>query len=130
MRIVCLTLTMAISTASLIGCSTPGHSPTQLASHAINRESVTLTTHDSYPAKNPQIVSLYDQKQKPHAAYRIIGVASVSRYNLFGAQRKDEVIQQMMKKLAASIGGDGIIDLNYQPQAVQAKIIAYQKILI
>jgi hypothetical protein len=121
--------TMTIA-ALLISCTTQGRPPTQLASNIINRESVIQMTHDTYPAKNPQLVSLYTNNNKPHAAYRVIGVAKVSKYNILGERRQDETVHTMMKNLAASIGGDGLIDVNHTEQETQANIIAYQKILI
>jgi len=36
----------------------------------------------------------------------------------------------MIKKLAASIGGDGLIDIQNNEKELQANVIAYQKILI
>lgn len=120
---------IAIS-ALLTSCATEGRSPTQLAANAINRQSITPTTHDTYPAKNPQTVSLYTADQKPNAAYRIIGIVKVSQYNLLGAKREDETLHSMMKKLAAGIGGDGVININRSNDEIQANVIAYQRILI
>lgn len=124
-------LLVTVVIASLFtACATKGNSPTQLASNMINRESVTHLTHDNYPAKSPQTVSLFTPKQSPHAAYRVIGVAKVSKYNLLGKERNQETVNTMMQKLAASIGGDGLIDMDQNENTVEAKVIAYQKILI
>jgi hypothetical protein len=113
----------------LTGCMAQGRTPTQVATSLINRESITTTTHDIYPVKNPQTVALYTN-EKPHAAYRVIGIAKVSKYNMFGIERQNNTLHSMMKNLAASIGGDGLIELNHTNDNVQAKVIAYQKILI
>lgn len=114
----------------LISCSTTTQkSPTQLASQFIQRESVTTITHQTYTAKNPAAVALYTSKSAPPAAYRIIGFTSVSKRNIFGMPRQNETVDMRMKKLAASIGGDGIIDVHSSENEVQAKVIAYQKII-
>jgi hypothetical protein len=121
-----------VACTSLImgGCSTTNKNPGQMATNLINRQSVTPITHQTYPAKNPETVALYTNQTAPHYAYRIIGVASVSKRNLLGMQRQDATVDTMMKKLAASIGGDGVIDINQTPTSMDAKVIAYQKILV
>lgn len=112
------------------GCATKGQSSTQVASNFINRQHVVTTTQDTYPAKNPQSVAVYSADKTPHAPYRVIGVATVSKYNLLGMQRKEDTVHDMMKKLAASVGGDGLINMSTGNESVQANIIAFQKIMI
>lgn len=107
-----------IVTALLTSCTTPGNG------------SVTRTTHDVYPPKSPQTVSWYTNQKKPGAAYRIIGVAKVPKRNMLGMARENEAMHSMMKNLAASIGGDGLIDEKSTERDMQANVIAYQKILI
>jgi hypothetical protein len=112
-----LVLAMMLTSLLVNGCTTKG-------------DNVSVTTHDSYPSKKPQSVSLYTTTQHPNAAYRVIGVAKVSKYNMLGMQRRDATINSMMKKFAASIGGDGLIDVTQTDNEVQANVIAYQHILI
>ena len=113
----------------LISCST-GKSPTQVASNLINRQSVVHTTKETYPARNPRQVALYAGDKTPHTAYRVIGIAKISRYNLLGLKRPDAALKDMMKSLAASIGGDGVIDIYSNNDTMQANIIQFQRILI
>lgn len=115
---------------SLAGCTTKGQSTPQVASNFINRQHVITTTKETYPAKNPQTVALYTPDKTPHAPYRVIGVATVSKYNLLGMQRKDDTVHEMMKTLAASVGGDGLINISNGEESIQANIIAFQKIMI
>ncbi|RDI48775.1 YajG family lipoprotein [Aquicella lusitana] len=121
-----------IAVAFLGGCATKGQTtdPTQVASNFINRQHVVATTKDTYPAKNAKNVALFSEHKTPHAPYRVIGVATVSKYNILGMKREDETIHTMMKNLAASIGGDGIIDVSSNHESMKANIIAFQKILI
>lgn len=114
----------------LTACSSQGQSPTQLCTNFLNRQHVTPTTSGDYPAKNPQSIALYQNSDSPHAPYRIIAMASVSRHNLLGIERSEATMQTMMKQLAANMGGDGLIDVNKSPNDLKAQVIAFQKILI
>jgi hypothetical protein len=114
----------------LESCSTPGQSTPQVASNFIHRQHVVTTTKETYPPKNPQIVALYINDKGPHAPYRVIGVATISKRNLFGIERQDATLHEMMKKLAASVGGDGLINVSSNNESMQANIIAFQKIMI
>lgn len=113
----------------LQGCSNSARSTTQVASNLINRQHVILTTQHVYPEKSPKSVALYHAKQSPHSAYRIIGIATISKYNLLGMERQEETLNQMMKNLAASVGGDALININSNKKSIQANVIAFQKIL-
>src|SRR5438128_1039876 len=114
----------------LEGCSTTGQSSTQLASNFIQRQHVATISKDKYPPKNPRNIALYNAINKPMMPYRIIGVATVARHNIIGLNREDTTINDMMKKLAASVGGDGLININEGRNGIEGTIIQYQKILI
>lgn len=124
-----LIVTMMLSTL-LTGCYNTHQSPVSRASHLLNKQSITTTTSQYYPEKTAQQVTLYTNEQLPHTAYRVIGLASISKTNLFGMQRKSETLNHMMKTLAASIGGDGVIDITENPVSLNARVIAFQKIMI
>lgn len=101
-----------------------------LITSCANKGHVVAITHETYPAKNPLQVSLYDNNQSPHTAYRIIGIATVSKYNLLGTERQNATLNTMLKKLAASIGGDGLINVKTNEESMQGHVIAFEKILI
>ena len=120
-----------VAIAFLLGsCSSAGSPSTALAANFINRQTIEPVTKEKYPPKSPQLVTLYTADQTPHTAYRVIGIATVSKYNLLGLQRQAIVIHNMMKNLAASIGGDGLINVSSNDKNFQAKVIAFQRILI
>jgi hypothetical protein len=116
MTILCLTIVTFLSS-----CST---------SHVMNQTKLTPLTHDTYPAKNPRSVSMYTSTNKPNAAYRVIGIAQVSKHNLLGKKRQDDTLDTMIKNLAASMGGDGIIAISETEHEIRGNVIAYQKLLI
>jgi hypothetical protein len=123
---------VGILTLSLLltSCVSNQPSSTQLASNFINQQQVVMTTQQKYPAKNPKNIALYQAGKSPHRAYRVIGVATISKYNLLGLERKNTTLNQMMKNLAASIGGDALIDVSHQGDDMKANVIAFQRILI
>ena len=125
-------LTTIAVTFLLGSCATThsGQSTTQVASNFIQHQNVEMTSPFKYPPKNPQNVAVYSNEKSPHTAYRVIGVAKVSKYNLLGMERQDATIHSMMKNLAASIGGDGIMNVSSNSDGLQANVIAFQKILI
>lgn len=119
-------LLTALSVLLLNGCATP---TARTANNYIHKQSITST--GNYPAKNPQQVAVFQSDQSPQSAYKVIGVAKVSKFNRFGMQRPDATMHTMMKKLAASIGGDGLMNLSTAGNDEwQANVIQYQKILI
>jgi hypothetical protein len=136
------TLSAAIISAFLLSaCTTTGQSSTtniatnfanttEIATNFIQRQDVIKTSKTTYPAKNPTQVAFYSGNKTPHAPYRIIGVAKVSKYNLLGMQRENHTVNSMMQNLAASIGGDGLINVSAKNDQVEASIIAFQKILL
>lgn len=121
---------LLVSLLLLSSCSTQHNSPATLASNFIQRQKIISTTPESYPHKQAKAISLYTKDKNPHKAYKIIGIATVSKFNLFGVERKEDTLTEMIKKLAASIGGDGLIDIQHSKNQIKANVIAYQKILI
>lgn len=121
-----LCITILASSALLTGC-TATNSPGQMASNLINRENIATSVDNTYPAKKAQDVKLYSYNHPPEQGYKVIGVASVYKKNILGMERKDDTIKEMMQKLAAKIGGDGLVDFVHQRDKIQASVISYQK---
>lgn len=128
-------LASIVLTSFLAGCCTNsscGNKPssTCTASNFIYQRNVVATSKESYSAKRPAQVALYGANQIPLTPYKVIGVATVSKHNLLGSKREHTHINKMMKDLAASIGGDGVMNLSANNDNVRAQVIKFQRILI
>lgn len=78
-------------------------------------------------AKNPITVAVYTQPKKLSAIpYKIIGKTSISEYNLGGIKRQEACLNDTLRTLAASMGGDAIIDIIHNNKKVTGTVIAYQ----
>lgn len=114
------------------GCSSK-QSPTQLATNFVNKQNIIMTNVNDAPRKSSlesDAIAVFTKEHSPLTPYKIIGFATVSKYNLLGRLRTNYLMQTMMKKLAASVGGDGLINFQQDAQGIQANIIQFQKILI
>src|SRR5690606_13627160 len=84
----------------LSGCTSPmtNQTRTEIASNYVRKQNVVKITPDYYPAKDVKTVSFYEQlhtlKNKP---YKVIGVATVSKYNVLGVRREPETVNVMLK---------------------------------
>lgn len=121
---------LSVPVVLLIGCASTNRCTTQLASNYFNQQNIVATTKEYYPPKNPKHIALYSEAYMPLAPYRIIGIATVSKYNLIGTLREQETLDVMMKNLAASIGGDALIKIANTDNNVKAHVIQFQRILI
>src|SRR3990167_480674 len=101
---------------------------------------ISCSTNQNYQSKQsvkdyssgkalPKMVAVYQKNQLPHAAYRVIGTANISKHNLLGFERDETTINNMMKKFAASIGGDALIDIKNNRDVVEAQVIQFQKVM-
>lgn len=101
---------------ALLGCAT-SHS-TQSTSHIPPKQTV-------QKKKDPMEVSFYPNEKTLNAPYTVIGEAVVSKYNTRGIKRQDATIHDAMRTVAASMGGDAIIDIQGTRETVVGKVIAY-----
>lgn len=74
--------------------------------------------------KNPINVAVYTHKN-PDKPYVIIGKEIISKYNLGGIKRQEASLHDTMRNLAASIGGDAVINVEHHNDKIIATVIAY-----
>lgn len=102
----------------------------QVASNFLYREKVVATTKQMYRPKNPKYVTLYSKEQKLLTPYRVIGIATISKYNLLGKKRPQETLDDMLKNLAASLGGDALINVTNKGDSIQGHIIQFRRVFL
>lgn len=77
--------------------------------------------------KNPLSVAFYANKAKLKKPYVVLGKETIARYNSGGIKRQEANIHDAMRTLAASAGGDAIVDIKHNHKTVTGTIIAFEK---
>lgn len=76
--------------------------------------------------KNPLNVSLYKNTPAINHKYKVIGEETVSKFNKAGIKRQIAHIHDAMRKKAASMGGDAVINITHDNDKVTGTVIAYE----
>lgn len=104
MRIKHIIITAALSSVVLLtGCET-----TDIQNIASQGSAVSTESHK---AINEESVKIYYGNQGLPKHYRVIGRVSAETYNLVGLEHTQSTIAQELKKQAASIGANGVINI-------------------
>jgi len=120
---------MLFLTFAVAGCAT-AYYPQQLSTRiqpGESRVSFVTTKHKAKPHNAVTVYSNHDHLQRP---YRIIGKEVVSRYNFIGLERQSKALNDIMQNLAASMGGDAIINLKVDNQKIEGTVISFEKIVL
>lgn len=122
-------ISLAMLILSSTGCSSTA-TPERLMQRYVYKESVTQNApyKISSPQKNKP-VAVYQTTELPTKPYRILGKAQVERTNLFGITRQPQTIEHSLKKLAASIGGDAIMNIHSESSHIKADVIGFEKLI-
>lgn len=84
------------------------------------------TVHVQKNKKNPMAVSFYPSTRNLKIPYRVIGRETISKYNFVGIKRQEASIHDAMRAMAASMGGDAIVDIQHSDTTVTGTVITYQ----
>lgn len=76
------------------------------------------------PQKNPLNVALY-LHETPQQPFVVIGHETISKYNLGGIKRQEAYLHDTMRNLAASVGGDAVMNVKHDNNNITATIIAF-----
>lgn len=75
--------------------------------------------------KNPITVAFYPQGMLPNSPYKIIAKESVSQFNSGGIKRQDAVVHDVLRQLAASVGGDAVINIRRDHNKIYGEVVKF-----
>lgn len=76
--------------------------------------------------KDPMEVKVYSEQKTLTKPFTVVGKAVISRYNPGGIKRQEAFVRDAMRNLAASMGGDAVIDLDKHGKIITGTVIAFQ----
>jgi hypothetical protein len=116
---------------TLNACTTTTPSRPQQARNSIKHgETLVSYVTPLHKAKRGNEVAFYSHESSIKRPYRIIGKETVSRYNFIGIKRHSHRVDELMKNLAAAMGGDAIINISSDQQKVEGTVISFEKVLL
>jgi hypothetical protein len=77
--------------------------------------------------RNPISVQVYAKSTELDHPYKILGKETISKFNSSGIKRQDACIHDALRKLAASLGGDAVINITRDERHVTGTIVAFDK---
>lgn len=76
--------------------------------------------------KNPLAIKVYSEQKSLNKPYTVLGKAAISRFNPGGIKRQEAYMREAMRDLAASMGGDAVINLDKNGKMVTGTVITFQ----
>lgn len=115
---------------SLNGCTaTAPQAPAQARTLKQGETCISYSTAKHY-AKPGNTIAFYPQAFSIKRPYRIIGKETVSRYNVLGMERQPRSLDELLRRHAASMGGDAVMNISKDSQKVEATVISFEKVLL
>ena len=116
---------------ALSACTTTQTSPSIQASTKVKHGEnlISYVTH-RHQAKPGNTVAFYPHESAVEHPYRIIGKETISRFNFIGMERQSKTLHELMKSLAASMGGDAVVNISADTQKVEGTVISFEKVLL
>jgi hypothetical protein len=113
---------------ALTSCASLGNDPSndQAVTKAAAKTVAKSPAHQ-VPPKNPLTVSFYPKGNNPKHPFKVIGTETVSKYNTVGIKRQEAIIRDAMRKIAAAMGGDAVIDITHDQKVVTGTVVSYEK---
>lgn len=76
--------------------------------------------------KDPLTIQVYPKGGLSHP-YKVIAKESVSTFNLGGIKRQDAAIHDALRDIAASLGGDAVINITKDETHATGTIVSFEK---
>jgi hypothetical protein len=111
----------------LSGCTTTYQHPVCSGKIKSSEATIPYPSHRKSPYGG---IAFYQQKAAIKRPYRIIGKETISRYNFVGLERQSATVNDLLRKVAISMGGDAIIDIRQDPLTVEGTVISYERALL
>ncbi len=116
---------------ALNGCATTSEAPGKRAKNSLKNGEVRITyLTPKHQAKHQHGVAFYSKSSHVKHPYRIIGKESISRYDFIGLERQSKTVDDLLKSLAASMGGDAVINITADSQKVEGTVISFEKVML
>lgn len=94
---------------------------------SVNEKVIVYTKPKLALPKDPASIALHSLEFPLKRPYKVIGKETVSRYNLVGIKRQAALLHDRMRSLAASIGGDAVINIIADNDKVEGTVVSYEK---
>lgn len=82
------------------------------------------------PSIDPLTVSFYNGKRSQEHPYHVKGKATVSQYNVVGIKRQEATIRDLMRQMAAKLGGNAVVDITHDDKAITGTVVEYNNQLV
>ncbi len=116
---------------TLVACTTSNSTSPYKDSPKIKQPVPKIVSQDNPHAtvlklKSPITVALYSAGTRPEHPYKIIAKKSISKYNLVGIKRQEAVIHDALRNIAASMGGDAVINITKDDKKVTCEVVRFE----
>jgi hypothetical protein len=91
------------------------------------KQALNQSTLPEPPAmKSPFAVAVYSKGVNPGHPYKVIAKETVSKYNKVGIKRQEAVIHDALRNLAASVGGDAVVNITLEENKVTGEVVRFE----
>ncbi len=104
-KVITLATALAMATLGLTGCASSDLNALVAQGDAVSSSNVKLAATD------PSRVKIYYTNQGVPKNYKVIGRVTAEIYNMVGMEHSQTAIAEQMKKQAASLGANGVINV-------------------
>ena len=106
------------------GCTTI-HDIPQKTNQIITGSKITKKSTKHYSSTTPNSVILLASNNIANKHYTTIADISINRYNMVGVKRQEAVLNDLMRKNAAFLGGNAIINIHKNHHKKSGQVIRF-----